>query len=85
MPVVTVSERPDLVEPGWGATKDVIPEYNNHGDVLNRYWGGLTEERAEFQFYFVDGPYQPRSKVTLNPSLCVSRANARRSGPVLSP
>jgi hypothetical protein len=38
MNVATVTERPDLVEPGWQATSDVIPEYNNHGDVLNRYW-----------------------------------------------
>jgi len=32
-----------------------MPEYNNHGDVLNAYWGGLTEERAEFQFHLVEG------------------------------
>ena len=48
-----MAERPDLVEPGWAATRDVIPEYNNHGDVLNRYWGRLTEERPEFQFHLV--------------------------------
>jgi hypothetical protein len=51
--VATVAERPDLVEPGWQATKDVLPEYNNHGDVLNEYWGRLTEERPEFQFHLV--------------------------------
>jgi GNAT superfamily N-acetyltransferase len=51
--VATVAERPDLVEPGWEATKDVLPEYNNHGDVLNRYWGRLTEERPDFQFHLV--------------------------------
>jgi hypothetical protein len=51
--IATVAERPDLVESGWAATNDVIPEYNNHGDVLNRYWGRLTEERAEFQFHLV--------------------------------
>lgn len=38
MNVATVADRPDLVEPAWEATRDVIPEYNNHGDVLNRYW-----------------------------------------------
>jgi GNAT superfamily N-acetyltransferase len=52
--VATVTERPDLVERGWAATKDVIPEYNNHGDVLDHFWGRLTEERAEFQFHLVD-------------------------------
>jgi hypothetical protein len=35
--------------------KDQLPEYNNHGDVLNRYWGRLTEERPEFQFHLVEG------------------------------
>lgn len=53
MDVVTVAERPDLIEPGWERTRDVIPEYNNHGDVLNRYWGRLTEERPDFQFHLV--------------------------------
>jgi GNAT superfamily N-acetyltransferase len=53
MKVATVAERPDLVVPGWQATRDVIPEYNNHGDVLHRYWGRLTEERPEFQFHVV--------------------------------
>jgi hypothetical protein len=51
--VSTVAGRPDLVEPGWDATRDVIPEYNNHGDVLNRYWGRLTQERPDFQFHLV--------------------------------
>ena len=43
------------MDPAWDATKDQFPEYNNHGDVLNRYWGRLTEERAEFQFHLVEG------------------------------
>ncbi|MDP8959034.1 MAG: N-acetyltransferase [Actinomycetota bacterium] len=30
-----------------------MPEYNNHGEVLNRYWGRLTGERPEFQFHLV--------------------------------
>jgi hypothetical protein len=50
---LTVAERPDLVEPAWEATRDGLPEYNGHGDVLNRYWGRLTEERSEFQFHLV--------------------------------
>ena len=54
METLTVAERPDLCEPAWEATRDGLPEYNNHGDVLNRYWGRLTEERTEFQFHLVD-------------------------------
>jgi hypothetical protein len=53
MNLATVADRPDLTEPAWEATRDVIPEYNNHGDVLNRYWGRLTEERPDFQFHLV--------------------------------
>lgn len=52
---MTVAERPDLMDPAWEATKDVLPEYNNHGDVLNAYWPRLTEERPEFQFHLVGG------------------------------
>ena len=51
MKFVTVAERPDLTEPAWELTHDAFPEYNNHGDVLNLYWGRLTEERPEFQFH----------------------------------
>jgi hypothetical protein len=43
------------VEPGWVATRDVLPEYNNHGDVLNAYWPRLVDERPDFQFHLVDG------------------------------
>ncbi len=50
---MTVTERPDLTEPASERTNDVFPEYNNHGDVLNRYWGRLTEELPDFQFHLV--------------------------------
>ena len=30
------------------------PEYNQHGEVLNRYWGGLFDEFPEFQFVLHD-------------------------------
>jgi hypothetical protein len=53
MRTVTVAERPDLTEPAWELTKDAFPEYNNHGDVLNAYWGRLITERAEFQFNLI--------------------------------
>ncbi len=51
---VTISERPDLADAAWERTKDVLPEYNNHGDVLNRYWPRLTDELPDFQFHLVD-------------------------------
>ena len=43
------------MEPAWEATSDAMPEYNNHGDVLNLYWSRLTEERPDFQFHLVEG------------------------------
>jgi hypothetical protein len=51
--IATVAERPELVERAWKRTRDVLPEYNNHGDVLNVYWPRLTEERPDFQFHLV--------------------------------
>ena len=53
MNTVTVAERPDLVGPAWERTHDTLPEYNDHGDVLNVYWGRLTEERPGFQFHLL--------------------------------
>jgi hypothetical protein len=47
-------ERPDLAEVAWERTKDVLPEYNNHGEVLNRFWPRLTGELPDFQFHLVD-------------------------------
>jgi hypothetical protein len=61
----TVAERPDLTEPAWELTRDLFPEYNNHGDVLNRYWGGLIEELPDFQFHVVsddDGEIVARAR-----------------------
>jgi hypothetical protein len=51
--LVTVAERPDLAEPAWERVKDTLPEYNSHGEILDRYWHRLTEERPEFQFHLV--------------------------------
>jgi hypothetical protein len=48
--IATAIERPDLLEPAWERTRDTMPEYNNHGDVLNAYWSRLTEELPDFQF-----------------------------------
>jgi len=54
MRAYSVAERPELAEPAWERTRDTMPEYNNHGDVLNAYWGRLTAERPDFQFHVVD-------------------------------
>jgi len=53
MNIVTAGERPELLEPAWERTRDTLPEYNNHGDVLNEYWPRLTEELPEFQFHLI--------------------------------
>ena len=53
MKIATASERPELVEPAWERTRDTLPEYNHHGDLLNAYWPRLTEERPDFQFHLV--------------------------------
>ncbi len=37
----------------WEETRVSLPEYNHHGDIINAYWGRLTEERPEFQFYLL--------------------------------
>ena len=49
----TAAERPDLWERGIDS-EDVWPEYNLHGDVLNRYWPHLDEDFADFQFVLYD-------------------------------
>lgn len=51
--VVTASERPDLVEPAWEQTKDTLPEFNNHGELLNPYWNRLEREHPDFQFFLL--------------------------------
>ena len=53
MEVATARERPELLEPAWERTRDTLPEYNDHGDVLNEYWPRLTGERPDFQFHLV--------------------------------
>jgi hypothetical protein len=64
MRIATVSERPDLLGPAWERTRDTLPEYNNHGDVLNEYWPRLTEERPDCQFHLVgdDGEILARAR-----------------------
>lgn len=54
MQLVTVTDRADLVASASEEMSDTIPEYNNHGETLNRYWGRLTSERPDFQFHLLD-------------------------------
>jgi hypothetical protein len=61
--VVTVAERPELVELAAQSTSDLLPEYNNHGNVLNEFWPRLTEERSEYQFHLLDDDEQILARV----------------------
>ena len=49
----TAADRPDLWERGIPSESE-WPEYNLHGDVLNRWWGYLDQELPEFQFVLYD-------------------------------
>src|SRR5258706_13838955 len=53
VPVHAGGEGPDRGKVGSDAPP-VWPEYNRHGDVLNRWWGLLDEELPEFQFVLYD-------------------------------
>lgn len=52
--VLRYSERPELWEDTEAVSQAVWPEYNHHGEVLNRYWGRLFSEFPEFQFVLYD-------------------------------
>jgi hypothetical protein len=52
--IITCEERPAMLEQADKLTRDVWPEYNNHGDVLNQYWARLYEEFPAFQFVLFD-------------------------------
>jgi GNAT superfamily N-acetyltransferase len=52
--VIRYSERPELWKETALVSKEVWPEYNTHGDVVNRYWGRLLDEFPEFQFVLFD-------------------------------
>jgi GNAT superfamily N-acetyltransferase len=54
MTVICYAERPELWEETKAVSEEVWPEYNHHGDVLNRYWGRLFEDFPEFQFALCD-------------------------------
>jgi GNAT superfamily N-acetyltransferase len=48
------SERPGLWDQIADLSAEVWPEYNRHGDVLNRYWGQLYERFPEYQLLLYD-------------------------------
>ncbi len=52
--LVTYAERPELDDMAWKQPPDAFPEYNYHGDTLNKYWSRLAVERPEFQFCLLD-------------------------------
>jgi GNAT superfamily N-acetyltransferase len=54
MTVIRYSERPELWDETAAVSQAVWPEYNQHGEVLERYWGRLFDEFPEFQFVLYD-------------------------------
>ena len=48
------SEQPELWDSIDDLSEQVWPEYNLHGDVLNRYWGELYDIFPEWQFVLFD-------------------------------
>ncbi len=52
--VVRYSERPELWDAISGLSDEVWPEYNQHGDKLNHYWGQLYDVFPEWQFVLYD-------------------------------
>jgi GNAT superfamily N-acetyltransferase len=52
--IVRYSVCPELWNATAGISQEVWPEYNQHGDVLNRYWGRLLDEFPDFQFVLYD-------------------------------
>ncbi|HEX9236971.1 MAG TPA: N-acetyltransferase [Actinomycetota bacterium] len=51
---MTLAEREELMAAFEDASAGAWPEYNRHGDVLNRYWAGLFDQFADFQFCLLD-------------------------------
>jgi GNAT superfamily N-acetyltransferase len=52
--VYTHVERPDLAERAAQAGDEVWPEYNRHGDVVNRFWRRMRVTFPELQFVLYD-------------------------------
>jgi GNAT superfamily N-acetyltransferase len=64
---VSVRERPDVAERAWELTRDTLPEYNNHGDVLNVYWPRLVHELPDYQFHLLDDHGEPVARARTLP------------------
>jgi GNAT superfamily N-acetyltransferase len=52
--IVRYSVRPELWSDTAEISQEVWPEYNQHGDVLNRHWGRLLDEFPDCQFVLYD-------------------------------
>jgi GNAT superfamily N-acetyltransferase len=52
--VIRYSERPELWAETDAVSQQVWPEYNLHGNVLNRHWHRLFDEFPAFQFVLYD-------------------------------
>jgi hypothetical protein len=52
--VVRYSERPELWDGIGDLTDEVWPEYNQHGQTLNHYWGQLYDVFPDWQFVLYD-------------------------------
>ena len=52
--IVRFSENPKLWDGLGDLLDDVWPEYNQHGDELNRYWSQLYDVFPDWQFLLVD-------------------------------
>jgi hypothetical protein len=52
--VVRYSDRPELWDSIADLTDEVWPEYNQHGETLNHYWGQLYDVFPEWQFVLYD-------------------------------
>jgi hypothetical protein len=51
---IRFSERPELWARIAHLSSEVWPEYNRHGDVLNRYWDALYDRFPDYQFVLYD-------------------------------
>ncbi|HEY1624711.1 MAG TPA: hypothetical protein VGG16_13020 [Streptosporangiaceae bacterium] len=52
--VIRYSDRPELWDGLGGLLDDVWPEYNKHGEDLNKYWARLYDDFPEWQFVLYD-------------------------------
>ena len=58
--VIRYSERPELWADTDAVSQAVWPEYNSHGEVLGRYWGGQNDQDPEDP-----NPWRRRPPITM--------------------